>query len=86
MIDYPYSPLRLRRSSHDYFIDCFFQYVSFEERDLIHGFSLSWYHNDNARTILFNEYKSIMNFKKRYLCKKLLRKKSIIQVRQTLRN
>ena len=75
MIDYPYAPLRLRRSSHDFFIDSFLKFVWFEERDLIHGFSISWYHNDKARTLLFNEYKSIMNFKKRYLCKKLLCKK-----------
>ncbi len=75
MIDYPYAPLRLRRTSHDYFIDSFYEYVCFEERDLIHGFPLSWYHNNTARTLLFNEYKSIINFKKRYLCRKLLRKK-----------
>ncbi len=75
MEDYPYEPLRLRRTSRDFFIDSFFEYVCFEERDLIHGFSLSWYHNDKARTILFDEYKSILDFKKRYLCRKLLRRK-----------
>ena len=75
MCDYPYEPLRLRRTSHDHFIDSFFEYVCCEERDLVHGFSLSWYHNDKARTMLFDEYKRILDFKKRYLCRRLLRKK-----------
>ena len=75
MCDYPYEPLRLRRTSHDHFIDSFFEYVCCEERDLVHGFSLSWYHNDKARTMLFDEYKRMLDFKKRYLCRRLLRKK-----------
>ena len=75
MCDYPYEPLRLRRTSHDHFIDSFFEYVCCEERDLVHGFSLSWYHNDKARTMLFEEYKRMLDFKKRYLCRRLLRKK-----------
>ena len=74
-MEYPYEPLRLRRTSHDHYIDSFYEWVCFEERDLIHGFSLSWYHNDKARTMLFQEFKDIMNFKKKYLCRKLLRKK-----------